>query len=168
MLGADSHLTNGNSLDTRRRQPITRDLYRCALMSCYASRANFVLPVPCSPRRANEVPLFLSGCCTSANHPTTQLDSAASPRQTLSPMWARNFEQSPGIGLTLNPRQRVRLSKFLRTSTGAWRGVAEFTDWEQVAKRPQRSKGIKRNASFPWKCSHSQPIGHGAYARWLI
>ena|ERR1700745_2407832 len=91
--------------------------------------------------------------------------------KTLSPMWARNFEQSPGIGLTLNPRQRaecVRLSKFLRTSTGAWRGVAEFTDWEQVAKRPQRSKGIKRNASFPWKCSHSQPIGHGAYARWLI
>jgi hypothetical protein len=55
----------------------------------------------------------------------------------------------------------VRFSKLLRTSTDAWRAVAEFSDWEQVAERPQPSKRIKRNASFSWKCSRSQPIGHG-------
>jgi hypothetical protein len=29
-------------------------------------------------------------------------------------------------------------------------GVADFTDWEQVAKKPRRTKGMKLIASFSW------------------
>jgi len=29
-------------------------------------------------------------------------------------------------------------------------GVADFTDWEQVAKKPRRTKGMKSIASFSW------------------
>jgi hypothetical protein len=39
--------------------------------------------------------------------------------------------------------------------------VADFTDWEQVAKKPRRTKGMKLIASFSWQRSRSQLIGHG-------
>jgi hypothetical protein len=41
-----------------------------------------------------------------------------------------------------------------------------FTDWEQVAKKPRRTIGMKLIASFSWQRSRSQLIGHGTYARW--
>jgi hypothetical protein len=44
-------------------------------------------------------------------------------------------------------------------------GVADFTDWEQVAKKPRRTKGMKLIASFSWQRSRSQLIGDGTYAR---
>jgi hypothetical protein len=46
-------------------------------------------------------------------------------------------------------------------SGGSAAGVADFTNWEQVAKKPQRTKGMKFIASFSWQRSRSQLIGHG-------